>query len=126
MSDEKLVGHIKEGWCFCGKRILERIELGNRRTGHNFEFSHAGLRYIASTRLAKPGAKSPAEVFLNCAKSDSEADLVARDAAVLLSVALQYGVPLSALATSALGRDADGVPSSPIGKLLDILYKGTQ
>lgn len=106
--------------CWCGRFLLERQELPNRRAGEDFEFVHADLRFHASIRYASPTSTSPAEIFLNCAKVDSGADLAARDAAIIASVALQYGVPLAALA-HALGRNQDGSASSPIGALMDIL-----
>ena len=119
-ENEQIIGEIRDGVCWCGKRILERQEMPGRRTGENFEFQHRGHRYLASARYPTPHAVVPSEVFLNSAKIDSDHDLVARDAAVVISVALQYGVPLADLA-HALGRDPDGTASSPIGKLLDIL-----
>lgn len=106
--------------CWCGRMLLERTELPNRRRGEDFEFSHEGLRFHASIRYTNPTSVNPVEIFLNCAKVDSSADLAARDAAIIASVALQYGVPLSAL-SHALGRNQDGSASSPIGALLDIL-----
>jgi hypothetical protein len=122
MSDERerVMGEIREGICWCGRRVLERQEMPGRRTGENFEFTHKGHRYLASARYSTTTAIVPSEVFLNSAKIDSDHDLVARDAAVVISVALQYGVPLTDLA-HALGRDPDGTASSPIGRLLDIL-----
>ena len=106
--------------CWCGRDLLVRTELANRRGGYNFEFSHEGLKYSASVREHKG---RPLEVFLNCSKIDSASDLVARDAAIMLSIMLQYGVPLSALAQSALGKNLDGSSSSPIGALIEILAK---
>lgn len=106
--------------CWCGRLLLERQELPNRRAGDDFEFTHDGLRFHASIRYASPASVTPVEIFLNCSKVDSSADMAARDAAIIASVALQYGVPLSALA-HALGRNQDGSASSPIGALMDIL-----
>jgi len=120
MAEERIVGEVREGICWCGKRILERLEMPGRRTGDNFDFLHKGHRYLASVRYQTETTVVPSEVFLNSSKIDSDHDLVARDAAVVISVALQYGVPLTDLA-HALGRDPDGTASSPIGKLLDIL-----
>ena len=106
--------------CWCGRELLQRTELANRRGGYNFEFSHEGLKYSASVREHKG---RPLEVFLNCSKIDSASDLVARDAAIMLSIMLQYGVPISALAQSALGKNVDGSSSSPIGALIEILAR---
>ena len=122
MSD-KILGQTVNSLCWCGKRILERVELPQRRGGYNFEFTHDTLRYHVSVRAL---AGQPVELFLNCGKIDSGADLVARDAAVIISVMLQYGIPLSVMASSALGKNPDGSPSSPIGKLLEILLKESQ
>src|ERR1700694_1802483 len=104
--------------CWCGRDLLLRTELANRRGGYNFEFVHEGLKYSASVREHNG---KPLEVFLNCSKIDSASDLVARDAAIVLSIMLQYGIPISVLAASALGKNADGTASLPIGKLVEIL-----
>ncbi len=104
--------------CWCGRELLQRTELANRRGGYNFSFDHDELQYNVSVRTHK---NVPMELFLNANKIDSAADLVARDAAIVLSIMLQFGIPLSVLAASALGRNVDGSPSSPIGKLIDIL-----
>jgi hypothetical protein len=107
--------------CWCGRDLLVRTELANRRGGYNFEFSHDGQRYSVSVREY---AGRPLEIFINGAKIDSSNDLIVRDVAVVLSIMLQYGVPLSDLAQSALGRNVDGTPSSPIGALIEILARG--
>jgi hypothetical protein len=44
----------------------------------------------------------------------------AKDSAVVCSIALQYGVPVSVI-RKALLRDARGAASSPLGTALDIL-----
>lgn len=60
------------------------------------------------------------EVFINTNKVGTSSDVLVRDASVILSIALQYGTPLDALAR-AITRDADGKPSGPLGELLDAL-----
>jgi len=80
------------------------------------------MRFVASIRAAHTNAEVT-EIFLNSEKIDSFADLLSRDAACAISIALQYGVPLSALAHS-MGRNADGSACSPIGELLDIIMRG--
>lgn len=108
--------------CWCGQRIWKRTELPQRRGGENFSFTHDGQSFTASVRYASVTDLTPREVFLNAGKPDSAVDLAAKDAAVLVSVALQYGVELKELSRS-LSRNADGAPSSPIGALLDLLTR---
>ena len=108
--------------CWCGRRIFERSELPARRGGENFEFEHDGTRFTASVRYAGVTDISPREVFLNATKPDSAIDLAAKDAAVLVSIALQYGVELGELNKS-LSRNQDGSAGSPIAKLLDLLTR---
>lgn len=45
---------------------------------------------------------------------------LARDSAVLLSLALQHGTPISTM-QKAITRNADGTPAGPVGALLDII-----
>ena len=42
--------------------------------------------------------------------------------AILLSLALQYGTPATALAKS-VARLEDGSPASPVGELIDVIVK---
>jgi len=44
------------------------------------------------------------------------------DAGVLLSLALQYGTPATALAKS-VARLEDGSPASSVGELIDVIFK---
>ena len=107
--------------CWCGRELLCRVELPQRRGGENFDFSVGHTSFTASIRRASPKA-TITEVFVNSTKIDSDVDLVMRDAAVVISIALQYGVPIAAFG-SATGRNVDGKASSPIGAILDILLR---
>jgi hypothetical protein len=109
--------------CWCGRRTFSRRELPSRRGGENFEFEFSGVRFIASVRYGGVTDLSPREVFLNAEKPDSAADLAARDSAVLVSIALQYGIELGELKRS-LSRNLDGSAGSPIAQLLDLLTGG--
>ena len=60
------------------------------------------------------------EVFISTRKIGTSSDVIVRDAAVIISLALQYGAPADVLAR-AITRDADGKPSGPIGELLEHL-----
>lgn len=64
----------------------------------------------------------PGEVFCSNNKSGTEADALARDAAVAVSMCLQHGVQLETLA-KAVTRERDGSASSLMGKLLDKLIE---
>ena len=60
------------------------------------------------------------EVFINTDKIGTAADVLARDSAVLISLALQHGIEVSAM-RHALTREINGDASGPIGKLLDLI-----
>jgi hypothetical protein len=62
------------------------------------------------------------EIFIGNAKVGSHSDAAAKDAAVVASLALQYGVPLEVI-RKALMRDLHGRASSPLGAALDLLAK---
>ena len=63
---------------------------------------------------------SPAEVFVDVAKSGQDLANVARDAAILLSLALQYGTPVESV-RCAVTRGARGEAASIIGAVVDCL-----
>ena len=58
------------------------------------------------------------EIFLSAEHANSLLDVLAHDAAILASLALQYGAPLDEI-RHALKRDSRGVAASPIGAALD-------
>ena len=96
-----------------------RDVLPMRRPSEQIEFEFGGHIYVATVGRAEYGGLV-SEVFLNGSKCGSDVDMLARDAATAISIALQYGTPLAAL-RHAMGRNKDGSPSSPIGKLLTTL-----
>jgi hypothetical protein len=61
-----------------------------------------------------------AELFLNNHKAGNQSDTNARDAAIILSFALQYGADLGAI-REALSRDMAGKAIGPVGAALDII-----
>ena len=100
--------------------IAIRERLPNRHSSLNFSFECNGLRYTATASWFDDGR--PGEVFLGNHRADSHADACAKDAAILASIALQYGAPLNVL-RKALLRDSQGRPSTPIGCALDIIAR---
>jgi ribonucleoside-diphosphate reductase alpha chain len=95
-----------------------RERLPNRRRSQSFSFECSGLRYTATASWFDDGRLG--EVFVGNHRADSHADACAKDAAILASLALQYGAPLDVL-RRALLRDSHGRPSTPIGCALDII-----
>lgn len=104
---------------------MNRRKLPERRHAETIEFQHAtgasALKYIGTVGRFATGEL--AEIFLNCRKSDTLADINARDGAIAASLALQYGCPLETL-SHAMARKPDGEAMGPLGHLLD-LAQGT-
>jgi hypothetical protein len=97
---------------------VDRRVLPTRRGHEALEFVHAGLHYTAGIGRFPDGA--PAELFLNAAKSGTDADVNVRDGSIICSIAFQYGVPIDTIRHS-LTRNSDGTASGPLGRLLDLL-----
>src|SRR5262249_40544267 len=102
-----------------------RERLPNRRAAETFDIEVGGLRFTTTLGFYPSGELG--EVFLVNHKAGSQAGVLASDAAVVASIALQYGVPLDVI-RRALMRDSRGKPSGPLGAVLDQLAKeeGTQ
>ena len=98
--------------------MTARERLPNRRRSESFSFECSGLRFSATASWYDDGRLG--EVFVGNCKVDSQADSVAKDSAVVCSIALQYGVPVETI-RQALLQDSRGVPSSPLGVALHII-----
>jgi hypothetical protein len=73
--------------------MTARERLPNRRQCESFEFRHAGLDFTLAAGFYADGRI--AEIFLSSHKPGSPIEAVARDAAVTVSITLQFGVPLN-------------------------------
>jgi hypothetical protein len=100
------------------RRPLARKRLPNRRGSLTFDFELQGLKFTATASKFADGALG--EVFLTNHKAGSTAGIMASDAAIAASLALQFGCPLETL-RRALSRNARGAASSPLGAALDVL-----
>jgi hypothetical protein len=100
---------------------MTRARLSNRRAAETFEFEVSGLRYVCTFGRFNDG--SIAELFLSNHKSNSAADVSARDAAIAFSFAVQHGADPEAI-RRALCRDSHGRPSGALGAALDFLSEG--
>jgi len=95
-----------------------RARLCNRRFAESFAVQCEGLNYTATVSRFDGG--NLVEIFLTCTKAGTGADAAAKDASVVCSIALQYGVPLDVI-RHALLRDPRGKASSPLGAALDMI-----
>ena len=112
-----------------------RQRLPNRRPSHT-ETLEVDSQAFTATVGFDPENGQPRELFLVAGKEGSLLNAMLADAAVVISVALQHGVPGEALARS-VGRLPAGpvapveldhvpgqkVPASPIGAALDLLRR---
>lgn len=92
-----------------------RRALPSRRESETFDFEHSGVRYTATLSRFRDG--DIAEMFLNAGKVGCAADAVAHDAAVLFSIACQFGVPVD-VSSRSLAKLEDGNPAGPVGVAL--------
>jgi hypothetical protein len=97
---------------------MSRQRLPNRRQCETFEFIHAGLDFTLCAGFYPDGRI--AEIFLSSRKPGSPIEAIARDAAVTVSIALQFGAPLETI-RAALTKDHDGGPATLLGAALDAL-----
>jgi hypothetical protein len=100
------------------KSAQPRNRLPNRRASTTFELEVGGLHYVATVSRFADGR--PAEIFLSNHKINSGADVNARDAAIVCSIALQYGADVETI-RKALCRDGQGRASGPLGSALDVI-----
>lgn len=98
--------------------MAERQRLPNRRASETFSFELDGLRFTGTVSRFPDGRI--AELFVSNHKSGNQSDTNVRDAAILLSFALQYGADAEAI-RRALCRDSQGRALGPIGAAIDII-----
>jgi hypothetical protein len=102
--------------------MTERRVLPPRRRAETFDVPFAGLDRAHTVTVGYYDDHSIGEVFINGGKSGEMVESIARDGAVLLSLALQYGADLANI-KSAITRDGQGSPSSIIGAVVDRLWE---
>ena len=101
------------------QQMNERRALPHRRETEAYELRFWGQPWHVSIGYYSDGL--PGEVFINALRTPgTELDAVSRDAAILLSLTMQYGVPLDVI-RNALTRNQDGSPSSIAGAVADRL-----
>jgi ribonucleoside-diphosphate reductase alpha chain len=98
--------------------MSERRRLADRHGSVTFVLQVGGLSFTATASRFDDG--SLGEIFLQNHKADSTAGIMASDAAIAASLALQFGCPPDVL-RKALCRDVRGNPTGPLGVALDKL-----
>jgi hypothetical protein len=99
---------------------MSRRTLPQRRAAETFELRHGQQIVTVTTGYYADG--SLGEVFLSAPKAGSSMEAIARDAAVLISIAVQHHVPLQIM-QNAVTRETNGAASSVIGAVLDRLVE---
>ena len=103
------------------KQELKRVRFGRDRVGITHRFQIGNLKgYMTVNELVRDGKPVPGELFLWIAKDGSTLSGFANAVALLVSLCLQYGVPLEVLCAKFVGWRFDPSGHVPEGK--DIKY----
>jgi hypothetical protein len=97
---------------------MSRQRLPNRRACESFEFRHAGHPFTLSAGHYPDNRIG--EIFISSNRAGSQVEAVARDSAIAVSIALQFGADLETI-RGALTKDHDGGPATALGAALDVL-----
>jgi hypothetical protein len=98
--------------------MTNRQRLPNRRASTFFDFTSMDMRFTAS--ISRDADGNVAELFVDNHKAGSAVGTLVRDAAIILSFALQHGADIETIRKS-LCRDSRGNASGPLGVALDLL-----
>lgn len=103
---------------------MSREPLPPRRASETFELSFGGLAvpYTITTGFYDDGRIG--DIFINGGKSGEAVEAIARDSAVVISMALQHGVPIETIA-HAITRNARNEPQTIVGAIIDVLTRAS-
>lgn len=101
---------------------MSRRQMPGRRRSESISFVHrlegGNQPLTATVSFFEDG--QPAEIFLDPPKVANSLAALARDVGLLISIALQYGAPVSVM-RDAVGRSENGDPHSIAGAALDAI-----
>ncbi|TDR90320.1 hypothetical protein [Enterovirga rhinocerotis] len=98
---------------------MTRRVLPDRRPGLRFDLEHGGFDLNVMIGMPEPG--EAAEVFVSAHRKIGTPLMASvRDSAILVSLLLQHGCDIGTIA-GALTREADGMPASPAGAVVDAM-----
>jgi hypothetical protein len=95
-----------------------RDRLPNRRPAETIAFEHGGASFTMTAGRYEDGRIG--EVFINAGHANSALDAIISDAAIAISLALQFGCALDTIRL-AIKRDSSGAAASPSGAALDLI-----
>lgn len=98
--------------------MSERQRLPDRRESRLADFTQDGVHYRLHWSRFPDGRIG--EVFLDAGRPGDPIDCMAKDAAVVLSMALQFGADPAAI-LAAMSQEADGTMRGPLGRALRII-----
>jgi hypothetical protein len=99
---------------------IPRKRLPDRRAHDVISITHNTIKYDIGIGVYSDG--NVAEVFISSTKAATDVAAAGRDLAVLLSLALQHGVPLEAV-RDALTRDEWSNGAGLLGAVVDALFE---
>jgi len=100
--------------------MTNRAVLPQRRRSDTFEVEFGGFNRTHTITVGYYDDGSIGEVFITGGKSGEQLEAIARDGAVLLSLALQHGVSIDTI-SHAITRDSQGQPQTIVGAVVDRL-----
>jgi hypothetical protein len=100
--------------------MSDRKRLPFRRRSETIKIRHGGQRAAYHITCGYYAGGELGEVFIATNSAGSEVDALARDIAILFSLALQHGCPIETI-SGALTREHDGRPSTIAGAVADRL-----
>lgn len=95
-----------------------RQSLPQRRASETFNLRFWNQAFSVTVGFYPDG--SAGEVFIDGGKTGQDVQSTARDAAVVLSLALQHGMPIETI-RHAVTRNGAGQPASILGAIVDVL-----
>ncbi len=97
---------------------MSRNPLPQRRDSETIDFRFWNQPLSMTVGYYDDG--TPGEVFIDGGKTGQDVQSTARDAAVVLSIALQHGMPLDTI-RHAVTRNGSGEPGSVLGAIVDLM-----
>lgn len=107
----------------------QRKRLPARRASSTKTISFSGEKYHLT--IGRYEDETPGEVFLTrikdatAAKLGTQLEAMCRDAAIMISLALQYGVPIGVI-KDAMTRDGEGEAQTIIAFVIDEITRGEE